>query len=164
MQRITLEPIHGFSIRRIYGSLKFVSLGNARGYFVALISVINRMFCTFIDLKQTLHILQNPQNISKKWTAPRSTLVSQRTLCTILSLFCTSPTTTYPKPILNLCCENISASQSWNLRFWLSPNNVTLIEGKASVSSSRNLSSKVLLISILPPVPTMNTPPALWNI
>lgn len=66
MQRITLELIHGFSIRRIYGSLKFVSLGNARGYFVALIGVIKWLFCTFIDLKQTLHILQNPQNISKK--------------------------------------------------------------------------------------------------
>jgi hypothetical protein len=66
MQRITLELIHGLSIRRIYGSLKFVSLGHARGYFVALISVIKWLFCTFIDLKQTLHILQNPPSISKR--------------------------------------------------------------------------------------------------
>ena len=66
MQRIMPELIHGFSIRKIYGSLKFVSLGNAGGYFVALIGVIKWLICTFIDLKQTLHILQNPPSISKK--------------------------------------------------------------------------------------------------
>lgn len=66
MQKITPELIHGFSICRIYGLLKFVSLGHAGEYFVALISVIKWLFCTFIDLKQTLHILQNPLSISKR--------------------------------------------------------------------------------------------------
>jgi hypothetical protein len=52
-------------------------------------------------------------------------------------------------------------SQSWNFLFSFSPNSVTLMDGRACDSRSLRRSSKVLLMSILPPVPTIMAPPAL---
>jgi hypothetical protein len=52
-------------------------------------------------------------------------------------------------------------SQSRNFLFSFSPNSVTRMDGRAWVSRSLRRSSKVLLMSIRPPVPTIMAPPAL---
>lgn len=54
--------------------------------------------------------------------------------------------------------------QSWNLRFSFFPNRLVLTIGRASVSKSFSRSSRVLLISTFPPVPTTDTPPELENV
>jgi hypothetical protein len=53
------------------------------------------------------------------------------------------------------------ATQSKNFRFGFMPNRVFLTAGSALFSSKLSLSSSALLMSILPPPPTIDTPPAL---